>query len=151
MQIENGPSATLRTESAARGIASYILKKYCATGDALGVCILTSPLSLATAGRRGHKALIALRAAVTLANSGIRVLALVPQITNSSSPSDDGAAHQALRDAVRALSSSGARIVRDVRDLGSECGVPEGNDVDAYRTLWCAQARDKRTMLFSTP
>lgn len=106
-QIESAPTTAQRLEASAIALTTYILSHICLSQNLLP---LPSPphsrppiCLLCTDAEKGY---IVIRAGVTLANRGCRVVALV----------EDGAdgKSEAWKTAVRVLSSAGGRIVRDV-------------------------------------
>ncbi|BGP42256.1 enhancer of mRNA decapping [Rhodotorula kratochvilovae] len=108
-EIESFPTSVQRIEASAHALTAYILT-HLSLRDGLfpppspphsrpSICLLCTD---------GTKGQIALRAGVTLANRGCRVVALV----------EDGSERsEAWRTGLRVLSSAGGRIVRDVADL----------------------------------
>ncbi|GAA6046264.1 hypothetical protein NBRC10513_002255 [Rhodotorula toruloides] len=109
-EIESAPTAAQRLEASAIALTTYILSHICLSQNLLplpspphswpSVCLLCTD---------AEKGYVAIRAGVTLANRGCRVVALVED-------GGDGKS-EAWKTAVRVLSSAGGRIIRDVADL----------------------------------
>ncbi|BGP26561.1 yjeF-related protein [Rhodotorula toruloides] len=109
-EIESAPTTSQRHEASAIALTTYILSHLCLSQNLLplpspphsrpSVCLLCTD---------AEKSYIAIRAGVTLANRGCRVVALVEDGGEGKS--------EAWKTAVRVLSSAGGRIVRDVADL----------------------------------
>lgn len=104
LKIETGPTSIQRTENAARGIASFILKKLSKSKSSSStsrpsICILCDDC---------EKGTIALRAGVHLSNHNAKIVAFILTTDDHS---------ERFRTNLREFSSAGGRIFRDVEGL----------------------------------